>query len=200
LHKSSTVTEGSFVWIEIFSNFAVWITNNWDYEYERIIIKLTCPSKFWAARPFVWTCELQIQAANCWDLGRSHLPLLAFSSAITLVWHSWTPQKIILYIFIQMAGRLYELLHWLNVGRKLWTRILSNYLSEFEKIWTGDCKRSLMKPAWPDKWLGNPFFIWSYGSHKWFLIFTCSIFFRFKQIIWENPNPKTVGGTRRIII
>jgi hypothetical protein len=46
-----------------------------------------------------------------------------------------------------------------------WIRIIYNYLSEFDRIRVGDCRRPLMWLTWPNKWLNNPIFIWSGRSY-----------------------------------
>jgi hypothetical protein len=68
-------------------------------------------------------------------------------------------------------------------------RILCNYLPKFERIWTDDCKRPVMEPTCPDKWLGSLIFILSGGSHKWSLTIICPNSIKFGLIIVENPNP-----------
>jgi hypothetical protein len=66
-------------------------------------------------------------------------------------------------------------------------QIISNYLFEFEIIWTGNCEISFIWLIWPDKRLDKLIFIWSSESHKWSLtiIFPNSLKL---QVIWENPN------------
>jgi len=78
-----------------------------------------------------------------------------------------------------------------NLGKCLvqWIRILYNYLLKFERIRADDRERSLMELTWSNKWLGNPIFIWSSGSHNWSLTITCPKSHKFWQIIIEDLNP-----------
>jgi hypothetical protein len=68
-------------------------------------------------------------------------------------------------------------------------RIIYNYLPEFERIRSGDCKRPLIELTWPNKNWATQLLIRLGGSHKWFFIITCLNSLKFEQIIVDDTDP-----------